>query len=212
MRFVLELIKGAGYKGWVVLLDEVELVASYSLLQRAKSYAELARWMGRASDEEYPGLVVVSTVAIDFPVRIVNEKGDRDYVGPRLRARGEDVMAARAETGMLLLGREGTELADPTDEDVQATVDKLRDIYSIAYGWNAPHIKRGVSGAQYSRRMRYQVRATINEWDLMRLYPNSQPETEGTEFRFGYEEDAALEQETEDEVEDTEEPSNNIPS
>lgn len=204
LRFVLELIKGAGYKGWAVLLDEVELVASYSLLQRAKSYAELARWMGRASNEEYPGLVVVSTVAIDFQARILDEKGDRDYVGPKLRTRGEDAMAARAETGMMLLEREGTQLVDPTDEDVQATVDKLRDIYCIAYGWDAPSIERGVSGAQYSRRMRHQVRASINEWDLMRLYPNSRPDTEATEFRFGYEEDVALEQETKDEVDQAE--------
>jgi hypothetical protein len=32
LRFVLELIKAAGYNGWVVLLDEVELVANYSVL------------------------------------------------------------------------------------------------------------------------------------------------------------------------------------
>ena len=59
LRFATELIKGAGYKGWVVLIDEIELVGSYSLLQRANSYAELARWLGRAADEAYPGLIVV---------------------------------------------------------------------------------------------------------------------------------------------------------
>ena len=47
LRFATELIKGAGYKGWVVLLDEIELVGSYSLLQRGRSYAELTRWMGK---------------------------------------------------------------------------------------------------------------------------------------------------------------------
>ena len=66
LRFATELIKGAGYKGWVVLLDEVELIGSYTPLQRAKSYAELARWLGRVEDEKYPGLVVVGTVTADF--------------------------------------------------------------------------------------------------------------------------------------------------
>ena len=36
LRFIIELIKAAGYKGWVVLLDEIELVAQYSLLQRGQ--------------------------------------------------------------------------------------------------------------------------------------------------------------------------------
>ncbi len=193
LRFVLELIKGAGYKGWVVLLDEIELVGSYSLLQRARSYAELARWTGRAPDEEYPGLVVVGTVAEDFEARILNEKGDRDYVGPRLRTRGDDATAARAEAGTLLLQQERYRLDEPTPEVVQTTVDRLRSIYSIAYNWDAPLMERRVSGAGYQRRMRFQVRASINEWDLMRLYPKARPDTEGTEFKISYEEDTALE-------------------
>ena len=66
LSFMFELIKAAGYKGWVVLLDEIELVAQYSLLQRGRSYAELSRWMGHAVRESYPGLVVVGTVTADF--------------------------------------------------------------------------------------------------------------------------------------------------
>ena len=54
LRFTTELIKGTGYRGWVVLLDEVELVGSYSLLQRGRSYAELTRWMGQATGETNP--------------------------------------------------------------------------------------------------------------------------------------------------------------
>ena len=141
-------------------------------------------------------MVVVGTVAEDFEARILNEKGDRDYVGPRLRTRGDDATAARAEAGMLLLQRDPIPLDPPTDEVVQTTVDRLRSIYSIAYNWDAPLMERRVSGAGYQRRMRFQVRASINEWDLMRLYTNAHPDTEGTEFRISYEEDTALERES----------------
>ena len=212
LRFVLELIKGAGYAGWAVLLDEVEMVGYYSLLQRARSYAELARWLGKAPDEEYPGLVVVGTVTEDFGTRILNEKGDRDYVGPRLRTRGDDATAARAEAGMLLLQREQIQLDPPNDEDVQTAVDRLRDIYSVAYDWDTPRKERSAGGAGYQNRMRFKVRSSINEWDLMRLYPNARPDTEGTEFRFGYEEDGASEQESKYEIEKTEETPNSLNS
>ena len=80
LRFVLELLKAAGYPGWVILMDEIELVANYSVLQRGRSYAELARWMGQAMEERYPGLVMVGTVTGDFASVVLDDKGDRDAV------------------------------------------------------------------------------------------------------------------------------------
>ena len=201
LRFATELIKGAGYKGWVVLLDEIELVGSYSLLQRGRSYAELTRWMGQAVDETYPGLVVVGTVTLDFASAIINpsgEKKDRDYVRPKLNASKYKDVAAHAETGMNLLERQCTPLNSPTDADVQRTISKLREIYSAAYGWDAPQLEGKAGGAGHLGRMRYKVRSSINEWDLLRLYPDSRPETVSDDYRHTYEENAALEQESKD--------------
>lgn len=200
LRFATELIKGAGYNGWVVLLDELELVGSYTLPQRARSYAELARWLGRVEDEACPGLVVVGTVTSDFTAAVLDDAGkkDRHKAAQWLRSRGEDAVAARAETGMRILERETTPLTSPTDADVNATIEKLREIYSVAYNWDAPRREGKAGGASFQGRMRYKVRAAINEWDLLRLYPNARPETEGTEFSTGYEEVPELEQETKD--------------
>ena len=208
LRFATELIKGAGYQGWVVLLDEVELVGFYSRLQRARSYAELARWLGKVSGEACPGLVVVGTVTADFASRIISPhdpagKKDRDYVGHWLRSRGETAAAARAETGMRVLERETIQLQPPTAEQVAATVEKLRRIYSLAYAWEAPPVESAAGGAGHRSRMRYKVRAAINEWDLRRLYPNSRPETEGVDYRPGYREDPELTREGENEADDT---------
>jgi hypothetical protein len=201
LRFATELIRAAGYKGWVVLLDEIELVGSYSLLQRAMSYAQFARWVGQVPGEDYPGLVVVGTVTDDFAAAVLGAGGkqDHDYVGPRLRSRGEDVAAARAETGMRFLERNAVRLEPPTDESVNTTVENLRQIYTAAYEWDAPSVERMTRGVGYQSRMRYKIRASINEWDLLRLYPESQPETEETEFRFGYAETPELEQEVKEE-------------
>ena len=203
LRFAAELIKAAGYKGWVVLLDEIELIGSYSLLQRGRSYAELARWMGQAVDEAYPGLVVVGTVTDDFASAIISPAGnkrDRDNVRLKLeRSRHQD-KAAHAETGMRLLEQRCTPLNPPTDADVQRTMEKLQQIYTAAYGGDAPLSEGRAGGVEYQDRMRYKVRAAINEWDLRRIYPDSQPQTESKEFRYAYEENAALEQESKDDA------------
>lgn len=202
LHFVLELIKGAGYSGWVILLDELELIANYSLLQRGRSYAELARWMGKVADDEYPGLVTVGTITEDYVLRVLQERGDLDYVGPRFRARGDDVTAARAESGMVLLEREKLKIEAPDLDVIHTALERLREIYSIAYGWDAPRIEAILTGAGSQRRMRYHVRKAINEWDLIRLYPDARPDTEETGFTFNYEEDLALEQETRDDIEE----------
>ena len=208
LRFAIELIKAAGYRGWVVLLDEIELVGSYSILQRGRSYAELTRWLGQAAGESYPGLVTVGTVSNDFASAIISpdgEKKDRDYVGPRLaRADRYKNIEALAETGMRLLDRECMPLNPPTDAEVRETVEKLRQIYSDAYDWSAPALRAEARGAGYQNRMRYKVRASINEWDLLRLYPDYRPETEGDEFHHSYEENVDLERESKDDADDTE--------
>ena len=197
LRFALELIKGARYRGWVVLLDEIELVGSYSLLQRGRSYAEVARWMGRAAGEAYPGLVAVGSVTDDFASAIISPDGlrkDHDYIRPKLEDNPRySGIAGRAETGMHMLERSCIPLESPSKEDVGAAVERLRSLYSDAYGWSAPPIKERAGGAGIYGRMRYQVRRAINEWDLLRLRPESSPDTEFQEFTPSYEENRDLE-------------------
>ncbi len=192
LRFVLELIKAAGYRGWVILMDEIELVANYSWLQRARSYAELTRWMGQAVDEKYPGLIVIGTITSGFPSVVLEEKEDRDKIVPRLRASKRDAVAARAEAGMRLIDRGQRFLAEPDDEMLSDLYFLLKDIHSQAYNWLAPDIDHGI-GQGIPRTIRTYIRRWINEWDLRRLYPESEPNIEETELQFRYDEDTTLE-------------------
>lgn len=202
LRFAVQLIRAAGYRGWVVLLDEIELVGSYSLLQRGRSYAELARWLGQAASGSYPGLRTVGTVTGDFaPAIITDGKKDRDYVGPKLDSTDRyRSLKVDASTGMKLLERGSSPLNQPTDADVQLTMENLRRLYTDAYDWDAPPVAMSAGGAGYQNRMRYKVRAAINEWDLMRRYPDYQPNTEGEEFRHPYAENTDLERESRDDT------------
>ena len=203
LRFATELIKGAGYKGWVVLLDELELVGSYSLLQRARSYAELARWLGQTADEQYPGLIAVGTVTRGFEADVLGSLGKNDReVGPnRLRERNESALAAKAEAAIRVLEREPIMLEPPSEAELADTLENLRLLYQQAYGWDTPVLAAASDGASYRNTMRYKIRACINEWDLLRLYPDARPETEGQEFEYRYEEMPEMEEEVKDDAE-----------
>lgn len=193
--FVARMIRGAGYRGWVLLIDELELVGRYSLLQRGKSYSELARWMGRIENVQHPGITVVAAVTDDFDLAILQERGDRDYVAAKLRDRGSDdfvALAARAEAGMRIIERDAVTLRPPTAETLAATQERLREIHAQAYDWSPTEIKTG--DVSMRRAMRSHVRRLINEWDLLRLYPGAGVDTQEEDLHPTYVEDDALEQ------------------
>ena len=196
LRFAAELIRVAGYKGWVVLLDEIELVASYSILQRARSYAEVARWLGKTGDQSYPGLVVAGSVTGDFASAVISPDGkqDCDNVGPRLRSSARYAnLVESAQAGMTALQRECQGLRAPTDGEVVATVARLRAIYAKAHDWSPGPLDLDAGGAGFEGRMRYKVRAAINAWDLIRLVPGARPATEFEAYSPDYGENTDLE-------------------
>ena len=196
LRFVLEMVKAAGYRGWVVLIDELELIGSYSVLQRARSYAELARWMGETRDD-YPGLVVVAAITEDFAQAILDQKKDRANVPERLRRRGELDALQWAEAGMRWLDSRRTGLHEVSPQEVETAVEKIRRIYGTAYDWPAPPAAPTPPGAAgYQKRMRYKVRAAITTWDLQRLHPDATPDLESEEYQSSYTEDPDLAVET----------------
>ena len=91
-----------------------------------------------------------------------------------------------------MIERDERILSEPDDEDLRTTYGHLKNIYTEGYAWPAPEIEHGI-GRGGGRRMRTYVRRWINEWDLRSLYPDSQPDIEETEFKISYEEDTALE-------------------
>ena len=192
---------GAGYRGWVLLIDEVELIRHYSALQRGKSYAELARWMGRVEGAQYPGLTAVATITDEFSAMVLDEKGDRDSVGPRLRSKGTDelnILAAQAEVGMRIIEREAMTLAKPDDAVLDQTYRGLKEIHARAYDWEPPEVDFGTRST--TRALWSYVRRLINEWDLKRLYPDIVVDTEEEKIGPTYTEDVTLEQSSDDQA------------
>ncbi len=106
-RFLPRLFRAAGYNGWVVLIDEVELMLRYSKLQRAKSYAQIARLAGATRDFKLTGFLPVFSITDDFWNAAENDKKDPE-IPEWLRDRGRqgDAELARdGEAGMKLMKR-----------------------------------------------------------------------------------------------------------
>ena len=73
-QFTPRLMAAAGYSGWVLLIDEIEMIGRYTFRQRAKSYAELARWMGKLEGASFPGITAICAINNDFENVILEGK------------------------------------------------------------------------------------------------------------------------------------------
>ncbi|MBS3937130.1 MAG: DUF2791 family P-loop domain-containing protein [Peptococcaceae bacterium] len=197
-EFVARLILAAGYSGWVLLIDEVELIGRYSLLQRAKSYAELARWMGKPEGSSVAGLTSVLAIIQAFQSIILEGKDDFEKVPNKLRAKGTEnelLLASHAERGMRIIQNESMLLRAPDKELLAQTYEKVKSIHASAYDWEPPAVQS--IEQMSSARMRQYVKGWITEWDLKRLDSGYTPTIEVGGLEPNYAEDKNLEVETE---------------
>jgi P-loop Domain of unknown function (DUF2791) len=196
-RFIPRLMVAAGYAGWVILVDEVELIGRYSLKQRAKSYAEAAQLLGKLEGASVPGLTAVLAIVRDFESVVLDARNDEERIPGRLRAGGsseELLLASQVERGIRIIRRDRIPLEDPNEATSRDIYQKLSAIYAKAYGWNPPM----EWAPDKTIRIRQHVKRWINEWDLERLYPGYKPDIEVTHLRQDYSESPELEVPTED--------------
>lgn len=192
-KFATRLMVAAGYAGWVIFIDELELIGRYSLLQRAKSYAELARWMGSLEGWQFNGLTTVGSITDEYAQKVLEDEKDNEKVPNKLRAKGSPddlLLASQAERGMRVIERKAILLASPDDYLLQAVYAKVKSIYADAYDWTPPEVK-GVEPSKVTS-MRQYVKGWITEWDLKRKYPDYKPIIEAGELKLVYSEDRDL--------------------
>jgi len=191
--FTSRLIAAAGFGGWVLLVDELELIAQYSFKARARAYAELARWSGRLRSQRCPGLVSLFAITQDFAALVLHQRNDLERVPGRLRAtenEADSAIAAGAEVGMRTIERDRVPLNPPDLRGLDQLRSRLQWLHGLAYDWQPPALDAGERATSTS--MRQYVRRWINEWDLLRLYPDYRPSMVAEHFETDYAEDPDL--------------------
>ena len=201
-EFMSRLIRAAGYAGWVILVDEVELIGRYSIMQRAKSYAEMSRLLGLSDDDRTPGLSTVFAITSAYQSEVMDQKQDEEKIALKLRDRrkpGDHQLSENAELGMRKIRQlplENMILAE--NSDLREVHEKSRVMYRQAYGWNPPEGYEPNS----TWRIRQHIKRWINAWDLARLFPDYQPDIQVNGLQQSYSEDLDLEDSGDEEGDD----------
>lgn len=189
--FAPRLMIAAGYSGWVLLIDEVELIGRYSRIQRARSYAQIANLMGKLSDTHIPGLTSVMAITSDFEAAVLDDKMDEERIPAKLKYydKPDDlILCSRAEIGMSLI-RKKMVLQKPDAELINSTFIKLREAYEKAYDWLPP---AEIVEPDIKAPMRQNVKRCITIWDLRRLHPDYVPYMVTVPIKINYEEESGF--------------------
>lgn len=199
-EFASRYARACGFSGWVLLLDEAELIARYSLLQRGKAYAELARWLAPIDGFGVPGVAAVAAITDDFAFEMLQERDDRYAATSRLEVKNDSVghfLAGRASVALDLIDGKSIPIVAPDSDHLASAHKEIARLYKVAYGWQPSKNPPKNSGLGVS--MRAHVRRWIYEWDLARLYPGVEIGIETSDMPLdSYEEDDALSIEEED--------------
>ena len=192
LRFAPRLMSSVGLAGWCVLLDEAELIGRYSPLQRGRSYAELARWLGRDEMDGLPGITTVAAFTDDFVAAMFDDRRDEELIPQALEQKGLARQAALAKQCMGELRRMGgARLAPPDEPALSAAQSPIADLYYDAYQWRPTVLAIGERLAGKS--MRQYIKSWITQWDIERLY-GERPPIEIDTIPTGYTQSTELEQ------------------
>ena len=165
-------MSSTGVSGWCVLLDEVELIGRYSPLQRGKSYAELARWLGRDAADALPGIVAVAAFTDDYVSEMFDSRRDDELIPQALERKGLTRQAVQARDCMAQMRRApGVRLVAPDDFDLSAAQGRIAELYFDAYRRRPMSLAIGERLAGKS--MRQYIKSWITEWDMERLFGES---------------------------------------
>ena len=169
IRFVSHLFHAAGFAGWCLLLDEVELIGRYTPLQRALAYACLSVWLGLDPARRFPGIVTVYAITDDFVAAVIDHRQDDEKLPERLRlkGRGQDAVLAMAAIHHVEHTVRQRRLRLPGLDELDRTCLRLREIYEAAHDWLTPELPQSERTA--TRTMRQYIKSWITQWDLQRL-------------------------------------------
>jgi len=191
-QFAARLMQAAGYAGWILLIDEAELIGRYSVNQRAKSYAEVARLMNMIDGQMLPGLGTVMALTNDFREEILEKKGDSLKMLDKLRSKQTEVdriLADKAEKGMGLLQSQRIPLGQPSSQTIQEVYQVVRGLHLKGHGWHMwEHALEDSAKIVAGTSMRKYVKSWVTEWDFLRLFPGEECEIEASSLKPSYEE------------------------
>lgn len=168
------LIRAAGFAGWILMFDELELIGRRTRTRRARAYAAVDHWFGDMSGVPL-GIGTVGANIDTFRDTVLEYKGDLDFLEDFIRNQGREeshTLADQVARGMALLSAIDAELfiRRPNADDRRSAYRSIQKVYDSAYGCRMPDYTDAlVDGLPAGTPKRIYVKRWVNWFDGVRL-------------------------------------------
>ncbi len=168
-------IRLCGYNGWVILIDELELVGRLGALARLKAYRNLAWLLNWAESLQYPIYTLAAAATrLQDDIWYGGGKDDRTIMPAMAEERfGE---AARREMMVFFdraIGSDSPVVAPVGSDVLVEMLETLAEIHGIAYDWLPVLDVRALVDELGSQPIRTYVRAALESLDIKYVYNES---------------------------------------
>jgi hypothetical protein len=132
MRAILEIINGARYKGLLLVVDELELVRKFPhVRQREQAFETLRLLIDETGRNGLAGSLLIFTGTDEF-------FEDERYGLKSYAALAERVLSPLDYDGLVSMRQPIISLEALDRERLAQVIFKIRDLYALAYNWDAP--------------------------------------------------------------------------
>ena len=166
-----------GYQGWVILIDEVELIGRLGKVGRLEAYRNLnwlLNWSGSMPYPIYTLGVVASSLRSDVwfssdPTR--RARNDRSQI-PELAAQrlGQDASAEMNKFFDRAIGKQCPTTEPLSESDLSNLLQGLVELHRIAYAWDAHLDIRNLIEYIGDQPVRTHIRAALEALDINYVY------------------------------------------
>lgn len=126
--FLSRLFRLTGYNGWVILIDETELIGRLSKKARLNAYRNMAEFL--LPNEKMEGVYTMFALGASYAEDVIESKHDYENLEEIFPEQQEPVL-----TVLNLLTR--AQQLDPlTDGEIREVLKKVQDFHGRAYDWH----------------------------------------------------------------------------
>ena len=165
--FLSHLFRALGYSGWVLLLDEAELIGRMGKATRGRSYREMDHLLH--PDPRLEATFALFAMSSSYAEDVIDKKHDRENVAQQFADDPEALRRANATMDAIL---SAPELAPLSRAEILNVLSSIQDFHSRAYDWHPEvdpeSIYRATESGGYL--LRTKIRAAIEFFDQLHQY------------------------------------------
>ncbi len=172
-----DLIQLCGFEGWVILIDEAELIGRLGRISRMRAYQNVGWLLGWASGSKPGAIYTIAAAAsrLQDDLWYGGRNVDRDNMPPLAAERAGGEKAYEAEHDMRVffkraISRESLVATPAKHGALVALLEEITRLHGIAYGWEAAFDVERLLKHLGTQPVRTYIRATLEHLDLEMLY------------------------------------------